>query len=74
MATHTQANKTEVLTFRETAVLKLLAQGLTNKEIGSQLFISLNTVKTHTSSVKQKLGVVGRTRAVMRAQALGLLV
>lgn len=61
------------LTSREMAVLRLLAEGLSNKEIGSQLFISLNTVKTHASSINEKLGVAGRTRAVMRAHALGLL-
>lgn len=61
------------LSGRELAVLKLLASGLTNQEIGDSLFISLNTVKAHTKNINAKLGVKRRALAVMRAQEMGLL-
>ena len=61
------------LTSREIAVLTLLAQGLSNEEVGSRLFISLNTVKSHTKKINTKLGVKRRTQAIMRAKALGIL-
>jgi LuxR family maltose regulon positive regulatory protein len=63
----------EPLTRREIDVLKLLAKGLTNKEIGQQLSISLGTVKRHTANINGKLGVSNRTQAVMQAQILGIL-
>ena len=58
---------------RELEVLHLVAAGLSNKEIAAKLFISLNTVKTHTKNINSKLGVNSRTRAVARAKELGLL-
>jgi len=61
------------LTAREVAVLRLLAEGLSNQEIGNSLFISLNTVKTHTKKINVKLGVRRRTQAIVRAKSLGLL-
>ncbi|MFK0089609.1 LuxR C-terminal-related transcriptional regulator [Pseudomonas sp. NPDC090755] len=61
------------LSSRELSVLNLLATGLTNQEIGDNLFISLNTVKAHTKSINAKLGVKRRALAVMRAQEMGLL-
>ncbi|UVE17126.1 LuxR C-terminal-related transcriptional regulator [Pseudomonas sp. LS44] len=61
------------LTPKELAVLQLLAAGLSNQEIGDHLFISTNTVKTHTRRINMKLGVKRRTQAVIRAQAIGLL-
>lgn len=63
----------EPLSDREVDVLRLLAEGLTNQEIGQKLFISLPTVKTHTSNIYGKLGVNSRRDAVARARALGLL-
>ncbi|WP_263147324.1 LuxR C-terminal-related transcriptional regulator [Pseudomonas sp. RIT-PI-AD] len=63
-----------LLSQREQAVLQLLAEGFSNQEIGSYLFISVNTVKTHTKKINSKLGVKRRTQAVMRAKVLGLLV
>lgn len=63
----------EALSERETEVLELIAQGLTNREIGERLFISLGTVKAHTSSIYGKLGVRSRTQAVAQAKALGIL-
>ena len=61
------------LTSREYEVLQLIAGGLSNQEIASRLFVSLNTVKTHTSNLFAKLDVQRRTQAVQKAQALGLL-
>jgi LuxR family maltose regulon positive regulatory protein len=63
----------EPLTDREMEVLEELAEGLTNREIGERLMVSLNTVKTHTKRIYGKLGVRNRTEAVIRAQELGLL-
>jgi ATP/maltotriose-dependent transcriptional regulator MalT len=57
----------------ELAVLRGLASGLSRREIGAQLYISLNTVKTHTRELYRKLGASSRADAVARAEALGLL-
>lgn len=58
---------------RETEVLALVAQGLSNPAIASRLFLGEATVKTHLLHVFEKLGVSDRTRAVTRAMELGLL-
>ena len=58
---------------RELAVLGLLADGRTNKEIAHELFIALGTVKAHVASVYRKLGVHSRAEAVSKAKDLGLL-
>ncbi|HSF83452.1 MAG TPA: LuxR C-terminal-related transcriptional regulator [Anaerolineales bacterium] len=63
----------EPLSKRELNVLGLIAEGLTNQEIGLRLHISLSTVKGHTTHIYGKLGVNSRTQAVTRAQSLGLL-
>jgi LuxR family maltose regulon positive regulatory protein len=63
----------EPLSERELEVLQLVAAGLTNREIASRLYLSLNTVKGHTRNIYGKLGVHSRTQAVARARALGLL-
>jgi LuxR family maltose regulon positive regulatory protein len=63
----------EPLTDRELEVLCLLAEDLSNHEIGRRLFISLPTVKSHTRNIYGKLGVQNREEAVARAQALGIL-
>ena len=57
----------------ELAVLRCLATGLSRREIGERLYISLNTVKTHTRELYRKLGATSRAEAVARAEALGLL-
>jgi LuxR family maltose regulon positive regulatory protein len=63
----------EPLTERELEVLQLLGEGCSNREIGEALFITLNSVKKHTSNIYGKLGVHSRTQAVVRAQELALL-
>jgi DNA-binding NarL/FixJ family response regulator len=55
------------LTNRELEVLKLLAEGTSNKEIAAQLFISIKTVKTHITHIFEKLDVKNRTEAVAKA-------
>jgi len=63
----------EPLSDRELEVLHLIAEGLTNPEIASRLFLSLHTVKTHARNIYGKLSVHNRTQAVTRARALGML-
>jgi NarL family two-component system response regulator LiaR len=58
---------------RELEVLQLMATGQSNQEIAGQLFVSLNTVKTHTSNLFIKLDVKRRTQAVDKARKLGLV-
>lgn len=58
---------------REYEVLKLMAQGLSNKEIADRLFVSLNTVKTHLSNLFIKLDAKRRTQALQRAKKLNLI-
>jgi len=62
-----------VLTARETEVLRLVASGLSNKQIATALGIGESTVKTHLLKVFDKLGVADRTRAVTLAMERGLL-
>ena len=63
----------EALTGREIDVLKLLAKGRSNKEIGSALFISETTVKSHVRSMFTKLHVTSRTEAIAAANRQGLI-
>jgi DNA-binding NarL/FixJ family response regulator len=63
----------ETLSARETQVLLLAGRGLTNAQIGRELFVSEATVKTHLLRAYAKLGVSGRTAAVTRAMELGVL-
>ena len=63
----------EELTVREAAVLRLLPTGLSAREIGQELGVSRNTVKTHTKNLYRKLGATGRREAVARGRELGLL-
>ncbi|GAB3544523.1 response regulator transcription factor [Spirosoma fluminis] len=58
---------------REYEVLELMAQGLSNQEIADTLFVSLNTVKTHTSNLFLKLDAKRRTQAIQKAKELGLI-
>ena len=61
------------LSKREYEVLALIAQGYSNQEIAQTLFLSLNTIKTHSSNVFLKLDVKRRTQAVQKAKEIGLL-
>lgn len=61
------------LTPRELEILGLIAEGLSNREIGERLFVSENTVKTHSSRVFDKLGVNRRVQAVQKGKDLGLI-
>lgn len=61
------------ITPRELEVLEQMALGLSNQEIAEKLFVSLNTVKTHTSNVFSKLGVQRRTQAIQKAKELELI-
>jgi DNA-binding NarL/FixJ family response regulator len=63
----------DALSKRELEVLKLMAQGKSNKEIGSALFISEGTVKSHGKAIFAKLNVVSRTEAVAEATRRGLI-
>ena len=63
----------EPLTRRELQVLRLLANGSSNREIGEALGAAEGTIKNHLSSILSKLGVRDRTRAVLKALELGLL-
>ena len=58
---------------REHEVLELMATGLSNQEIADKLFVSLNTVKTHTSNLFLKLDAKRRTQAIQKAKELRLL-
>lgn len=60
-------NDDEILTRREIEVLKLLAEGLFNKEIAYKLSISEKTVKNHVSNIFKKIGVFDRTQAAVYA-------
>ena len=59
------------LTERELEVLRYLAEGLSKREIGKELFLSFNTIHSHTKSIYQKLRVSSREDAIARAQELG---
>lgn len=59
------ASSTDPLTARERQVLELIAEGLSNRQIGERLFISVKTVSVHVSAVLRKLGVSTRTEAAL---------
>jgi two-component system, NarL family, response regulator LiaR len=61
------------LTPREIEILGLIASGLSNREIAARLFVSENTVKTHSSRLFEKLGAKRRTQAVQFGKAAGLI-
>lgn len=70
-------NETELnnlgLSKRELEVLQLMSAGLSNQEIAEKLFVSLNTIKTHTSKLFEKLDVKRRTQAIEKAKRLSLI-
>lgn len=61
------------ITPREHEILGLIAEGLSNREIGERLFVSENTVKTHSSRLFEKMSVNRRVQAVRRGKELGLI-
>jgi len=63
----------EELSDGEVRVLRLLASDLTQREIGAELYLSLNTIKSHTRSIFRKLGAASREQAVARARELELI-
>jgi ATP/maltotriose-dependent transcriptional regulator MalT len=67
-----EADNTEPLTEREVVVLRMLGGTLSLREIGHELYVSANTVKTHTQAIYRKLGVTSRHDAVARGKRLGL--
>ena len=67
-----EADNTEPLTEREMAVLRMLGGTLSLREIGHELYVSANTVKTHTQAIYRKLGVSSRHDAVARGKRLGI--
>jgi len=70
---NTQVRDTLGVSDREFEVLTLLAEGRSNKEIARQLEVSPNTVKTHVSSLYEKLEAKRRTEAISRARELGMI-
>jgi NarL family two-component system response regulator LiaR len=71
------ANEMEIkrmnLSNRELEVLQLMSEGLSNQDIGSKLFLSVNTVKTHSSNLFDKLEVKSRTQAIEKAKRLSII-
>ena len=61
------------ITRRELEILELIAQGLSNREIADKLFVSENTVKTHSSRLFDKLSARRRTQAVQIGKEMGLI-
>lgn len=63
----------EILSAREYEVLKLIAKGLSNKEIAETLFVSVNTIKSHVQKIFEKLDVQNRTQAIVKAREIKLI-
>ena len=63
-----QIIQTDLLSERESEVLTLIAEGLTNQEIADKLFVSINTTKTHLKHIFEKLNVTNRTQAISVAR------
>ena len=61
------------LTSRELDVLQLMAKGMSNQEIAEKLFVSLNTIKTHSGKLFEKMEVKRRTQAVEKAKRLSII-
>lgn len=68
-----QENLIDPLSEREIEILKLLAQGLTNKEIAARIYLAEGTVKNYVTSILQKIGARDRTEAAVKAKETGLL-
>jgi len=70
---HQKSDMIEPLSQRELKILQLIAQGLSNREIGERLFLALDTIKGHNRKIFDKLEVQSRTEAIARARELSLL-
>jgi DNA-binding NarL/FixJ family response regulator len=70
---HTRQQVRDVLTPREIEIVRMVASGMGNREVGEKLFITEGTVKTHLHSVYEKLGVKGRVQLANYAQEKGLM-
>jgi DNA-binding NarL/FixJ family response regulator len=68
-----EADLIDPLTEREEEILKMVAQGMTNREIAQNLYLAEGTVKNYISTILNKIGVRDRTQAVLKAQKLGLI-
>ncbi len=73
LAIHTGSTLVVPLSQREFEVLTMLAEGRSNQDIAAKLYLSLRTIKFHTSNIYSKLGVKSRSEAVSRARKVGLL-
>jgi ATP/maltotriose-dependent transcriptional regulator MalT len=69
----TKSDGVEPISERETEVLQLISEGMTNQDIADRLYLSLHTVKGHARNIYGKLGVNNRTQAVARGKILGIL-
>jgi LuxR family maltose regulon positive regulatory protein len=72
-STPKESRQDAVLTARELDILRAMAEGLSNKEIGQKLYISAGTVKAHSAAIYRKLEVSNRAEAIARAKDLGLV-
>ena len=68
-----ESDSVEPLSEREIQVLQLIAEGLTNQEVATRLYLSLHTVKAHARNIYRKLAVRNRTQAVAKGRTLGVL-
>ncbi len=68
---HDKRNELDLLTERETAVLKMAAKGMSNNDIAGELHLSVRTIESHLGAVFNKLGVGSRTEAVIQAMRKG---
>jgi LuxR family maltose regulon positive regulatory protein len=73
LATEARADRIDILSKREVEVLRLVADGLSNRDVGQHLFISESTVKRHLSTIYEKLAVNSRTQAIDHARRAGLV-